>query len=50
MSKYTIGVDFGTASGRAAIVDVKTGEELADSTYNYPHSPQKHNLPKKKFP
>ena len=45
MSKYTIGVDFGTASGRAAIVDVKTGKELADSTFEYPHGVMDDTLP-----
>lgn len=27
MSKYVIGVDYGTLSGRAVIADAKTGEE-----------------------
>jgi len=38
LSKYTIGVDFGTLSGRALLVNVSTGEELADSVYEYPHA------------
>ena len=29
MAKYTIGLDYGTLSGRALIVNVETGEELA---------------------
>lgn len=37
MSKYTIGIDFGTLSGRALLVNVATGEELASATYPYPH-------------
>lgn len=36
MSKYTIGLDFGTLDGRAVLVDVKTGEELATAVYSYP--------------
>jgi L-ribulokinase len=36
MSKYTIGLDFGTLDGRAVLVDVKTGEELATTVYSYP--------------
>ncbi len=45
MSKYTIGIDFGTASGRAAVVDVKSGEELADSVFEYPHGVMDSHLP-----
>jgi len=29
MSKYVIGVDFGTESGRAVLVDVSNGREVA---------------------
>ena len=36
MSKYTLGLDFGTLNGRAVLVNVKTGEELATAVYNYP--------------
>jgi hypothetical protein len=32
---YALGVDFGTESGRAVLVDVRTGEELASSVYLY---------------
>lgn len=34
-SKYSIGVDFGTQSGRAVLVDVRTGKELATAVLPY---------------
>lgn len=45
MSKYVIGVDYGTLSGRAVLVDVKTGGELASSVYDYPHAVMDRTLP-----
>ncbi len=33
--KYSIGIDFGTQSGRTVLVDVTTGEEVATSVYEY---------------
>jgi L-ribulokinase len=34
--KYSIGIDYGTDSVRALIVNVNTGEELASAVYHYP--------------
>lgn len=36
--KYSIGVDYGTLSGRALLVDVATGEEIASAVLEYPHA------------
>ncbi len=36
MGKYSLGLDFGTLDGRAVLVDVVTGEELATAVYSYP--------------
>lgn len=33
--KYSIGIDFGTLSARALLVEVETGKELATSVYEY---------------
>jgi ribulose kinase len=35
--KYAIGVDFGTESGRAVLVEVATGKEVAEAVYAYKH-------------
>jgi L-ribulokinase len=34
-SKYAVGVDFGTESGRAVLVDVTDGHEVATAVYQY---------------
>ena len=45
MSKYTIGIDYGTLSARALLVDVSDGHELASSVFEYPHAVMTENLP-----
>ena len=35
--RYVVGVDYGTLSGRAVVVRVSDGFELAAATFNYPH-------------
>jgi L-ribulokinase len=35
--KYAIGVDFGTESGRAVLVEVAAGKEIATAVYPYSH-------------
>lgn len=43
--KYTVGVDFGTASGRAVLVDVRTGQVAAESIYHYKNGVIDRTLP-----
>ena len=45
MSKYAIGVDFGTLSARALVAEIGTGRELASATMNYPHAVMDERLP-----
>jgi L-ribulokinase len=42
---YCIGVDFGTESGRALLLDAQTGEELAVSAVDYPSAVIESALP-----
>jgi L-ribulokinase len=45
MTKYTIGVDFGTESGRAVLVDISNGRELATSVHPYANGVIDEKLP-----
>jgi L-ribulokinase len=45
MAKYTIGVDFGTESGRSVLVDVADGRELATAVYHYANGVIDEKLP-----
>ena len=43
--KYTIGLDYGTQSGRALLVEVETGREIATAVKEYPHGVMDEYLP-----
>lgn len=43
--KYTIGVDYGTQSGRAVLVDLSDGREVTDHVTPYPHHVIDERLP-----
>ena len=45
MSKYAIGVDFGTQSGRAVLVELGTAKELATAVKAYTHGVMDEQLP-----
>lgn len=42
---YTLGIDFGTLSGRALLVDVRDGREIATAVFDYPHGVMDERLP-----
>jgi L-ribulokinase len=50
MPQYTIGVDFGTESGRAVIVRVQDGAELGSAVYSYSHGVIDERLPESSKP
>lgn len=45
MAKYSIGVDYGTQSGRAVLVEIGTGKEIATSVKPYTHGVMDEFLP-----
>ncbi len=45
MSKYSMGLDFGTLSARAVIVDIETCAEIAESVKEYEHGVISESLP-----
>jgi L-ribulokinase len=45
MTMYTIGVDFGTESGRAVLVDVENGREVATAVHEYSNGVIDRTLP-----
>ena len=45
MKKYTVGIDFGTLSGRCVVVDCDNGKELAEAVCEYPHGVMDTRLP-----
>ena len=50
MTKYSVGIDFGTLSGRALLADVSNGCEIACVTYEYPHGVMSDSCGGKKLP
>jgi L-ribulokinase len=47
VAKYSIGVDYGTQSGRAVLVEVGTGKEVATAVKDYTHGVMDEYLPDK---
>ncbi len=45
MKRYSLGIDFGTLSARAVLVDVENGEEIATSIHEYANGVIDHALP-----
>ena len=44
-NKYAVGIDFGTESGRAVLVETKTGKEIAAAVYAYENGVIDERLP-----
>lgn len=45
MAKYVIGIDYGTLSGRAVMVNTQTGMEMGSTVFDYPHGVMDETLP-----
>ncbi len=45
MAKYAIGLDYGTLSVRALLINIATGEEAGVSVFEYPHAVMDTQLP-----
>lgn len=45
MGKFTVGIDFGTLSGRAVLVSLESGEEMAVSVHDFAHGVMDKQLP-----
>ena len=43
--KYALGIDYGTESARAVLVDVASGKEVASAVYEYSHGVITDRLP-----
>ena len=43
--RYSIGIDYGSMAGKSVLIDVDTGDEIAVSVFNYPHSVMTECLP-----
>ena len=43
--KYVLGIDYGSLSGRALLVEADTGKEIAVAVYQYPHAVMSDVLP-----
>ena len=49
MKKYTVGIDFGTLSGRTVLMDAESGEIVASSVCEYKHGVIDERLPSGKL-
>ena len=43
--RYSVGIDFGSLSCRAVLVELETGDEVATSVFAYPHGVMSEKLP-----
>ena len=42
---YVVGIDYGTLSSRAVLIDTDTGKQVAESVTLYPHGVMDEELP-----